>query len=66
MQKDKNNDTIYKKGQIMKTFLIAMLTLTFMTGCVSTPYAQIGASKSVNIGGIDVGVGIGNIINLAR
>jgi hypothetical protein len=50
----------------MKTFLVAIITITLLTGCVSTPYAHIGASKTVNIGGIDVGVGVGDIINLGK
>jgi len=50
----------------MKAFLITLFILANFTGCVSTPYANIGASKTINVGGIDVGVGIGNIINLAK
>jgi len=57
---------IKQKGYLMKAFLITLFILVNFTGCVSTPYANIGASKTINVGGIDVGVGIGNIINLAK
>jgi hypothetical protein len=50
----------------MKTFLLAIFILLNFTGCVSTPYANIGASKTINVGGIDVGIGIGDIINLGK
>ncbi len=45
----------------MKYFYLLLVTITF-SGCVSTPYANIGASKTINVGGIDVGVGVGNIL----
>jgi len=52
-----------KKGEvIMKYFFILVVTL-LLNGCVSTPYASIGASKTINVGGIDVGVGVGNILH---
>jgi len=41
------------------TFLLVIAIL--FSGCISTPYANIGASKTINVGGIDVGVGVGNI-----
>jgi len=43
-------------------YLIILVATLFLSGCISTPYASIGASKTVNIGGIDVGVGVGNIL----
>ena len=51
-----------KKEFVMK-YLFILFTLIFLGGCVSTPYANIGASKTVNIGGIDVGVGAGTILH---
>ncbi len=45
----------------MKYFLTLVMVI-FLSGCISTPYANINASKSVNIGGINVGVGVGNIL----
>ncbi|GEM_PF-3548522 len=45
----------------MKYLMVIALTF-FLGGCVSTPYANIGASKTINVGGIDVGVGVGNIL----
>ena len=43
---------------------LIMITLgLFLTGCISTPYANIHAGKTVNIGGINVGVGVGNILS---
>jgi len=50
------------KGVFMK-YLFILVTVVFLSGCVSTPYASIGASKTINVGGIDVGVGIGNILH---
>ncbi len=47
----------------MKKVTIALFSILLLGGCVSTPYANIGASKTVNVGGIDVGVGIGNILH---
>ena len=44
-----------------KMFILTAAVIV-LGGCVSTPYANIGASKTVNVGGIDVGVGVGNII----
>ena len=44
-------------------YLFILTALLFLSGCVSTPYASIGASKTVNIGGIDVGVGAGTILH---
>ena len=46
----------------MKHLFILIVALMF-SGCISTPYASIGASKTINIGGIDVGVGVGNILH---
>jgi len=43
-------------------YLFILVVPFLLSGCVSTPYASIGASKTVNIGGIDVGVGVGNIL----
>ncbi len=45
----------------MKYFFL-IVGILFLNGCVSTPYANIGASKTVNVGGIDVGVGVGSIL----
>ena len=47
----------------MKYALLLGIVL-LLQGCVSTPYAQIGASKTINVGGIDVGVGVGNNVCL--
>ena len=44
-------------------YLAVLLPVLLTTGCVSTPYATIGASKTVNVGGIDVGIGVGNILH---
>ena len=44
-------------------FLALLLLALLTSGCVSTPYATIGASKTVNVGGIDVGIGVGNILS---
>ncbi len=46
----------------MSKVILSLVTVILLAGCVSTPYANIGASKTVNVGGIDVGVGIGNVI----
>ena len=50
----------------MKKILIIALVLLGFTGCVAghNPYAHVGASKVINVGGIDVGLGIGDFINL--
>jgi len=47
----------------MEKVVISLLSAMLLAGCVSTPYANIGASKTVNVGGIDVGVGVGNILH---
>ena len=54
-------DAASYKGDLMKYALLLGIVL-LLQGCVSTPYAQIGASKTINVGGIDVGVGVGNIL----
>jgi len=50
----------------MKRIALIILIASFFTGCVAghNPYAHVGASKTINIGGVDVGVGIGDFINL--
>jgi PBP1b-binding outer membrane lipoprotein LpoB len=47
---------------MMKRYLFIAIFALLFSGCISTPYASIGASKTVNVGGVDVGVGIGNIL----
>ena len=47
----------------MRKVILSIVTLMLLGGCVSTPYANIGASKTINVGGIDVGVGVGNILH---
>ncbi len=47
---------------MQKMIIVTAISALLLSGCVSTPYASIGASKTVNIGGVDVGVGIGNIL----
>ncbi len=42
-------------------YLLWAGVLFCLSGCVSTPYANIGAHKTVNVGGVDVGIGVGNI-----
>ncbi len=46
----------------MKYIAILLLGL-LVSGCVSTPYASISAGKTVKVGGIDVGIGVGNILH---
>ena len=52
----------------MKKSILVIITLAFFTGCTAThnPFAHIGASKTINVGGIDVGVGIHDIIQLGK
>jgi PBP1b-binding outer membrane lipoprotein LpoB len=52
----------------MKTILITSIAILFLVGCTAqhNPYANIGASKTINVGGIDVGVGIHDIIRLGQ
>ena len=52
----------------MKKSLLTIFIVLFFTGCTAThnPFASIGASKTVNIGGIDLGVGIHDIIQLGQ
>ncbi len=53
----------------MKKLAIVLFLATSalcLSGCISTPYAHVGASKTVNIGGINVGAGIGDVINLGK
>ena len=62
-------NTNYKeKGYIVKKTILLILTVSFFTGCTAThnPFAHIGASKTINIGGIDVGVGLHDIIQLGN
>jgi hypothetical protein len=51
----------------MKKIIIVMVTLLFV-GCTAShnPFATIGASKSINVGGIDIGVGVHDIIKLGK
>ncbi len=46
----------------LKKAAMLLCCLLLLGGCISTPYANIGASKTVNVGGVDVGVGVGNVI----
>lgn len=59
---------IKEKGFDMKTVLFIIVMLFTFSGCTArhNPYAHVGASKTVNVGGIDVGVGIHDIINLGK
>jgi hypothetical protein len=52
----------------MKKSILVIFALVFFTSCTArhNPFVNVGASKSVNIGGIDVGVGIHDIIQLGR
>jgi len=52
----------------MTKVILIVITLFAFSGCTAAhnPYAHVGASKTVNIGGIDVGVGVGDIINLGK
>ncbi len=52
----------------MKKSILVIFILVFFTGCTAThnPFASIGASKTINVGGIDVGVGIHDIIQLGK
>ncbi len=43
-------------------YIFLISTVFLFSGCVSTPYANIGASKTINVGGVNVGVGVGNIL----
>jgi len=43
-------------------YLYLLIIMVIFSGCVSTPYANIGASKTINVGGVNIGVGVGNIL----
>jgi hypothetical protein len=55
-------ESLFKEVVNMRKLIISLFGALLLGGCVSTPYANIGASKTVNVGGIDVGVGVGNIL----
>jgi len=48
--------------------ILLIFTFVFFTGCTAThnPFVNLGASKSINIGGINVGVGVNDIIQLGK
>jgi hypothetical protein len=52
----------------MKKVILTVITFFAFSGCTAAhnPYAHVGASKTVNVGGIDVGVGIHDIIKLGK
>lgn len=52
----------------MKNTIFALFALLLFAGCTAAhnPYAHMGASKTVNVGGIDVGVGVHDIIQLGK
>lgn len=52
----------------MKKTLLSIFTVVLFTGCTAThnPFINVGASKTVNVGGIDVGVGVHDIIRLGK
>jgi PBP1b-binding outer membrane lipoprotein LpoB len=50
----------------MKKVLLILGIGFFLGGCVHTPYASVGASKSINVGGINVGVGVHDILRLGK
>lgn len=50
-----------------KVFLLIFTALLFL-GCTAThnPFASVGVSKTINVGGIDLGVGVHDIIRLGK
>ncbi len=51
----------------MKMVYICVIALLF-AGCTAThnPFINVGASKTVNVGGVNVGVGVHDIIRLGK
>jgi len=52
---------------MIKHFIL-IFVVVFFAGCTAThnPFASVGVSKTVNVGGVDVGVGVHDIIRLGK
>jgi len=47
----------------MKRVIFVVTAIVLFAGCAHTPYANVGVGKTINIGGLDVGVHVGDILH---